>query len=158
MKNKFTTLLFDWGNTLMIDFPDEKGPMFAWSKVKTVMHARKVLHILCKTYRCCIATNAKDSSKEDIVKALKRGRINKYISEIYCYKEIGFEKSSKEYFQRIIGNAQKKFLMIGDVLESDIVGANQFGIDAILYDPKNLYPDYNGIKINDLIQILAILL
>lgn len=158
MNNNFTTLLFDWGNTLMIDFPDEKGPMFTWSKIKTVKHAQKVLQNLNKKYRCCIATNAKDSSKEEIIKALKRGRINKYISEIYCYKEIGFEKSSKEYFQKIIENAPKKeFLMIGDVLESDIIGANKFGLDAILYDPKNQYPNHNGTKINDLIQLLDIL-
>jgi FMN phosphatase YigB (HAD superfamily) len=159
MNNYFNTLLFDWGNTLMIDYVDEKGPMFTWSKVKTVKHAQKTLKKLSKKYRCCIATNAKDSSKEEIIKALKRGRINKYISEIYCYKAIGYEKSSKEYFERIISNNNKeKYLMIGDVLESDIAGANNFGLNAILFDPTNRYPEYNGTKINDLIQLLAILL
>lgn len=154
----YTTLLFDWGNTLMIDFPDEKGPMYTWTRVKTVAQASKVLRVLRRKYRCCIATNAKDSTKEDIIKALKRGRINTYIAAIYCYKEIGHEKSTAAYFQAIIGNGNKKeYLMIGDDLQSDIEGAKQFGIDAVLFDPQNKYPGYEGEKIQKLSTLIYIL-
>lgn len=28
------TYLFDWGDTLMVDFPDQEGKMCNWSKVE----------------------------------------------------------------------------------------------------------------------------
>ena len=98
----YKTLLFDWGNTLMVDYPDQKGPMYKWKKVKSIKNAQKVLIYLSRKYNCCLATNAKDSLKEEISKALKRVKLNKYIKNIYCFKEIGHEKPTKEYFQKIV--------------------------------------------------------
>jgi len=142
----------------MVDYQDQKGPMYKWEKVKSVKNAGIVLKYLSTKYNCCLATNAKDSTKDEIAKALKRVKLNKYIKEIYCFKELGHEKSSKEYFQKIIkDNNPADFIMIGDNPETDIYGAENIGIKSILFDPENKYKTFSGKKIiglNELINIL----
>ena len=64
------TFLFDLGNTIMRDFPDEKGKMKAWNKIEAMPNAEMMLEKLYQQHDCFIATNAKDSLKEDIIEAL----------------------------------------------------------------------------------------
>ena len=45
-------------------------------------------------------------------------------------------------------------VMIGDNLEFDILNPLKHGIDAILYDPDNRYPEFNGKKIRNLIELI----
>jgi len=44
--------------------------------------------------------------------------------------------------------------MIGDDLEKDVLGALKCGLNAILFDPDNRYPEYNEMKVNDLNDLL----
>jgi FMN phosphatase YigB (HAD superfamily) len=46
--------------------------------------------------------------------------------------------------------------MVGDNIESDIYGVQKNGIDTILYDPDNKYPEYDGKKISDLMKLLEL--
>lgn len=149
--------LFDWGNTLMKDFKNESGPMYLWSEVDIMPKADIVLEKLSKQADCYIATNAKDSNKADIIKALKRVKIDLFFKDIFCYKEIGFPKPSLQYFQEVhnrLDTPKDYISMIGDNLEKDITGALEFGFNAILYDPQNKYTDYHGLKIQDLTDLL----
>ncbi|MDH5880600.1 hypothetical protein L8S15_16030 [Vibrio sp. S/42/10] len=66
-------VLFDWGNTLMVDFPDVQGKMCDWERVKVVECAREILCELSKTHQLYVATNALDSSEQDIYPALEAG-------------------------------------------------------------------------------------
>jgi putative hydrolase of the HAD superfamily len=119
------TLLFDWGNTIMIDYPDQKGPMYKWKNVEPVKNAQEVLSALSKSCRCYLVTNAKDSSKNEIVKALYRAQLDIYFTDIFCHKEFRCEKPSKEFFDKVIHiiNNPPQCLMVGDNLQKDIVGA-----------------------------------
>lgn len=149
--------LFDWGDTIMKDFPNETGKMHEWQKVVAMPNAEQMLKELSQLTDCYIATNAKDSDKRDIIKALQRANLDIYFKGIFCYRDIGFSKPSKEYYDVIIDklNVKKEYLvMVGDNLESDILGAQKNGIDSILYAPKNKYPDYKGKRITDLLQII----
>ena len=149
--------LFDWGNTLMKDFPDEKGPMYSWNKVMIMPDTDKMLNELYKTADCYIATNARDSNKEDIIKALRRVHIDHFIKDIFCYKEIGFPKPSKEYFSEVFKRLNtdiENVTMVGDSLENDISGAVKFGFNAVLFDPENKYSGYHGLKISKLTDLL----
>jgi FMN phosphatase YigB (HAD superfamily) len=133
-------ILFDWGNTLMIDFPDQNGPMYLWDKIEAVPNADICLSNLSRDYSCYIATNAKNSTKEDIIKALKIVKIDKYIEDVFCYKEIGFEKPSKEFFDCVIDKLQLKkeeIIMVGDDYQKDYLGARNYGLSAIFYNPGN---------------------
>ena len=103
-------ILFDWGNTIMKDLPSETGVMHNWSKVEAMPNAEEMLKELSQHTDCYLATNAKDSQKEDILKALQRVNLHTYFKDIFCYKEIGFLKPSKEYFDTIFKklNVDKK--------------------------------------------------
>ena len=130
--------LFDWGDTLMVDFPSEDGPMYKWSKVAAIVGAEELLRELSKTACCYVATNAKASTEADIRKALARVGLDKYIKGIFCFRGLGFEKPSKEFFSSILAslNSEKnEIVMVGDSLENDINGALNFGFDAIWFNP-----------------------
>ena len=149
--------LFDWGNTIMKDFPNETGKMHTWHKVEAMPNAEKMLRELSQLTDCYLATNAKDSDKEDIIKALKRVNLHKYFKDVFCYREIGFSKPSKDYFDAIIEKLKvqkENIVMVGDNLESDIIGAQRSGIDTILFASENKYPDYNGLRVSDLVMIV----
>ena len=155
----YKAILFDWGNTLMVDFPDEKGPMYSWKKVVATQNALMAVKKLSLTIKCYIATNAKDSSKEDIYKALRIVGLEKYIEDIFCYKEIGFEKPTIEYFEVVInrlGIGREEIMFIGDDFEKDYLGARKNGINSILYDPNNKQMDIKD-RIIDLLEIMNVL-
>lgn len=133
-------LLFDWGNTLMIDFSDEVGPMYTWKKIKAVKNAEACLSELSQKFPCYIATNAKDSNKDDIYKALDAVYLRKYITDIFCFKEIGYEKPTTEFYKTIFNKlslSPDEIILIGDDIEKDFNGAIRNGIRGILFDPDN---------------------
>ncbi|MCK5148887.1 HAD-IA family hydrolase [bacterium] len=149
--------LFDWGDTIMKDFPDETGAMHCWQKVEAMPNAGKMLRELSRQADCYLATNAKDSSKEDIIKALQRVDLHNYFKDIFCFHEIGYAKPSTQYFDSIVKRlniSRKDMVMIGDNPDTDIKGAEEYGIDSILYDYDDKYRDYQGARIVDLMEIL----
>lgn len=154
----YENYIFDWGNTLMVDFPSEKGPMYAWPEVQAVPGAEDLLRELSRFSDCFIATNAKDSSEADIRRALARVRMDRYISDIFCYMNTGVEKPDKAFFLKIYSKLKadkKQTVLIGDSLEKDIYGALDFGFDAIWFNAgKKSVPD--GIKsVTKLSQIIG---
>jgi len=143
----------------MKDFPDKSGSMYTWDKVEIMPSADTTLRELSQRTNCYLATNAKDSSKSDIIKALKRVHIEKFFTDIFSFMEIGFRKPSKEYFKIILKRLNmdnEDIIMIGDSIDSDLSGAQRNGIDMILYDPDDKHQDYKGLKINDLMMLLEL--
>lgn len=129
-------LLFDWGNTVMVDF-NLTGPMYAWPKVEWVPGAEGSLHQLSVKYPCYIATNAGMSDGEAVLKGLKRVGADKYFSGIFCSADIGFEKPDKRFFQEIICKLEclpEELVMIGDNYKKDIEGAKLCGIRTVFFD------------------------
>lgn len=150
--------LFDWGGTIMKDFPDQKGPMYTWKKIEIMPNADTMLERLSKKTACYLATNAKDSTKEDIIKALKRVKLDKFLKDIFCFRELGVAKPSNAYFSAIISKLGLKLediVMVGDNLKSDIHEVQKHGIATILYDPQDRYKEYTGRKVTDLIMLLS---
>ena len=126
-------LLFDWGNTVMIDF-NLPGPMYEWHKVEWVPGAAESIQELSVKYPCYIATNAGMSDGEAVLKGLKRVGADKYFSGVFCSADIGFEKPDKRFFSAIIqklGYHPEELVMIGDNYQKDIEGAKLSGIRTI---------------------------
>jgi len=149
--------LFDWGNTIMKDCSSKKGAMYTWDRVEAMPNAKKVLKKLSSSANCYLATNARYSTKEEIYNALRRINLNSYFKDIFCFRDIGFLKPSKEYFDFIINKLdvkKKDIVMVGDNLDTDIRGAEDYGIESILYDYQNRYKDYSGIRIADLQSLI----
>ena len=152
-------VLFDWGNTLMVDYPDQRGPMYTWSKIDTTENAEECLEIISKSIPCFLATNAGDSTKEEIYKALNIVGLDIYISDVFCSKEIGYKKPSKEYFKTILNRLNlnpEEIAFVGDDIENDIHGASNVGIIPIHYDPNSI-SNFKGLKIENLINLINIL-
>ena len=104
---------------------------------------------------CYIATNAKDSTKEDIYKALSLVSIRKYITVVFSYNEIGHEKPTRDFYNFIFNKlslAPYEIVLIGDDLEKDFRGALQNGVCGILFDPDDKYAGA-GPRIKDLLEI-----
>ncbi len=75
---------------------------------------------------------------------LENSGIIDYFDVILCSEEVGKTKPSPEVFQHALhlANAEKKeSLMIGDDYHADIIGAERFGIQSILFDPDQKHQD-----------------
>ncbi|UWZ98872.1 HAD family hydrolase [Vibrio splendidus] len=154
------TVLFDWGNTLMIDFPDAQGKMCDWETVQEVSGARTLLVELSKTHQVYVATNASDSSKDDIIRAFERVGLSQYILDYFCKASIGFSKFESGFYPAIIsklGVAPQDITMVGDTLEKDIYPALEAGLQAVWLntegvDLKSEHP--NILQVQNLSELL----
>ncbi len=137
--------LFDWGNTLMVDFADQEGKMCEWDKIQAVNGAHEALNRLSKKHEIYIATNAGDSSVLDIEQAFQRVGLAKYATGYFCKANLGFGKGDAEFFNEIACRLKRQvsdFVMVGDSLNKDIYPALMAGMDAIWLNTLS-------IKIND---------
>jgi putative hydrolase of the HAD superfamily len=123
----------------------------------------KVLTELKKRgYLLHIITNGFKEVQHD--KLINTG-LNKFMTNVFISEDIKSPKPSYEIFEYSIksSNARKKeSLMIGDSWESDIIGAKNFGIDQVFFNPGKLKIDYEyygepTFTIEELTQLLSIL-
>lgn len=96
---------------------------------------------------------------------LRGSGLLKYFSSFFISEDVGYSKPDKKFFDAIIQSEDRissdNSLMIGDRLQSDILGANRSGIDSVWFNPdrKNNHMNYNPkYTVNNYKQILNILL
>ncbi|HCE3215913.1 TPA: HAD hydrolase-like protein [Vibrio parahaemolyticus] len=138
--------LFDWGDTLMVDFPDEQGKMCNWTKVQAVDGAEDVLSQLFKSHKIFVATNAADSTELDIKVAFERVNLTQYISGYFCKSNLGVGKGTPSFFSKIMQSLNlepSSIIMVGDSLEKDIKPAIMAGINAIWFNPSQTKSGFN---------------
>lgn len=148
-------ILFDWGDTLMVDIPGQAGPMYEWDRVEIVPNADTCMRELFRQFPLYLATNAKDSSKEDIRKALAAVNLDKYLMDVFCFQEIQAMKPSQYFFQYVFKKTNfhaSELLFVGDDLEKDFLGAKKYGMNAILFDPRGKHPEVPD-RVDDLADI-----
>ncbi|MBJ2148788.1 HAD family hydrolase [Vibrio sp. IB15] len=155
------TVLFDWGNTLMIDFPDAQGKMCDWEIVQEVSGAQALLAELSKHHNIYIATNAADSSKTDIIWAFERVGLSQYIDGYFCKASIGLSKYEPGFYPAIIsqlGIKPKESTMIGDTLEKDIYPALEAGLQAVWLNTEGTIADTNLpiVEVKNLTELLEL--
>ena len=119
----------------------------------------EMLEKLSLTHKLYIASNGIGITQHT---RLKNNNLNKYFDKIFISEEIGSKKPDREFFDIIlkaIGVEDKgEVLMIGDTLTSDILGANNVGIDSCLVDihgieNSEINPTYKIAKTIDLLNI-----
>lgn len=105
-------------------------------------HAIETLESLKKDdYKLHIITNG---FKEVQFIKLKNSGLIDFFDVILCSEEVGKTKPNPEVFQFALNKAnavKKESLMIGDDYHADIIGAEKFGIQSILFDPKNKHKE-----------------
>ncbi|MDD9158405.1 HAD family hydrolase [Aliivibrio sp. S4TY2] len=134
--------LFDWGDTLMVDFPNTPGKMCDWKTVQAVDGASEMLALLSqKGHLLYVATGADDSSVQDIELAFERVGLSQFISGYFCKSNLGLSKGSPEFYQGIadkLGVEPSQLTMVGDSLEKDIISAQEAGLNAVWFNPLGL--------------------
>ena len=137
----YRTVLFDWGDTVMHDYPERINPMVEWETVEVVEGIAEILAFLHSTGRQIIlATSAAISDEEQIRGALKRGGLDTYFSRIYCFKNTQLPKG-ETFYRYILDDLQlspSNALMVGDGFEKDIQIPNQLGMYGVWYNPKSV--------------------
>lgn len=102
--------------------------------------AKELLHTLSNAGFTLVAgTNGKTSTQ---YQRLAATTLDQYFAHIVISDEIGVAKPSTDFFAHIFNlypkKAKEDFIMIGDSLRSDILGAQQALIDSIWYNPNHL--------------------
>ncbi len=144
-------IIFDWGDTVMRDFPECPGPMANWEHVEWIPFVEDALNFLHQNYVCCIASNAGFSDTALMRKALERVGADKYFQFFFTSKDLGHEKPDQRFFIKIaenINTGTEHCLMVGNDYKKDIAGAKATGMKTIFFNEKQLsgeFPDADKI-------------
>lgn len=117
----------------------------------------ELLEYLTNKYKLAIITNG---FKEIQFEKLKNCELDKYFTKVICPEDSGFQKPNKKMFQYSLSslNAKKEHsIMVGDDLNVDIIGASNFGIDTIYFNPKSIITNKPSYEVNYLLEITKVL-
>ena len=126
-------IIFDWGDTLMKDFPFE-GAMVSWPHVEAVPGTKDALERLQERFVCAVASNAGVSDGELMAQALDRVGMRQYFRYFFTSKELGIEKPDPEFFREILRRMEiqpGECIMVGNSYEKDIAPARIVGMRTI---------------------------
>jgi putative hydrolase of the HAD superfamily len=99
--------------------------------------SERVLAYLQKKYTLHIISNG---FKETTLTKMSLCNLNPYFSNVFISEDVGVNKPDKAIFEFALqkaGAGKQESIMIGDSLEADIRGAQDFGIKAIFFNPLN---------------------
>ena len=137
---RYSTVLFDWGDTVMRDDLASTVPMVEWQTVEVIEGIADVLEYLhSSARRIVLATSAAISDENQIRGALARGGLDGYFSHIYCFKNTNLSKG-EAFFRHILSDLDipaSDALMVGDGFEKDIQAANAVGIFALWFNSRS---------------------
>jgi FMN phosphatase YigB (HAD superfamily) len=138
---RYSTILFDWGDTVMRDYPERTTPMVEWESVEVIEGIAEVLAYLhASGRRIILATSAEISDETQIRGALARGGgLDAYFSHIYCFKNTQLPKG-EAFYRYLLNDLQLSApdaLMVGDGFEKDIRVPNALGMFAVWFNPKS---------------------
>lgn len=135
---RYSTVLFDWGDTVMRDHPEITIPMVEWETIEVIEGIADVLEYLRSSgRRIVLATSAAISDEGQIRGALARGGLDTYFSHIYCFKNTNLPKG-EAFYRHILSDLHipaADTLMVGDGFEKDVQNANAAGIFGVWFNP-----------------------
>lgn len=137
---RYPTVLFDWGDTVMRDYPEITIPMVDWENIEVIDGIADVLEYLHSSGRqIVLATSASISDESQIRGALARGGLDTYFSHIYCFKNTNLPKG-EEFYRHILNDlniSASEALMIGDGFEKDVEVPNKLGSFAVWFNSRS---------------------
>ncbi|PTT03096.1 noncanonical pyrimidine nucleotidase, YjjG family [Pedobacter sp. HMWF019] len=117
--------------------------------------SEKVLSYLQKKYSLHIISNG---FKESTLTKMEVSALNPYFKNVIISEDVGVNKPDKAIFEHALQRAEalkEESIMIGDSLEADITGAQNFGMKAIFFNPqKKEAPEYVDWQIHHLEELL----
>ncbi|MCU0392562.1 MAG: YjjG family noncanonical pyrimidine nucleotidase [Thermoflexibacter sp.] len=110
-------------------------------KPHLIPHSLEILTYLKEKYELHIISNGFEEIQKQ---KMKSSGILTFFSEIITSETTQYRKPSKEIFEFAVDKIKtdkQKTIMIGDNLTTDVIGANNAGIDAIFYNPEKVKHD-----------------
>lgn len=107
------------------------------TKTNLFRGSEEVLGYLHKKYTLHIISNG---FKETTLTKMNVSGLNPYFRNVIISEDVGVNKPHKAIFEYALNKAQaqkQESIMIGDSLEADIRGAQDFGMKAIYFNPLN---------------------
>jgi putative hydrolase of the HAD superfamily len=128
------------------------------TKTNLFPNAHETLAYLQSKYTLHLISNGFKESQD--IKINGTG-IGKYFTHIIISEIVGVNKPDPGIFEHavnIAGTTKAQSIMIGDSLEADVLGALNFGMDAIYFNPFNAAkPDEVPVQISDLKELTLLL-
>jgi putative hydrolase of the HAD superfamily len=97
--------------------------------------SEEVLHYLKSKYTLHIISNG---FKETTLIKMELSGLNPYFQNVIISEDVGVNKPDKKVFEYALDKAaalKDESIMIGDSIEADIRGAQEFGMKAIFFNP-----------------------
>ena len=123
--------------------------------------ALDLLQYLSTKYKLYCASNAIYNQQ---INRLKLSSMHDYFSGFFISEVIGYQKPTKEFFDYCFANMEgvnpTNTIMIGDSLTADILGAKNYGLKSIWFNPygkqnkTEIFPDFT---VENLLQIKNII-
>ena len=136
---------------------DEKYLHTCPTKTNTIPNAIEVLEHLKPHFQLHILTNGFNDVQS--VKLEKSGLMD-YFDKIITSESAASKKPSPQIFEftmRTIGADPQESLMIGDILNTDIKGARDYGIDQVYFNPGKVTDYQATFAISNLLELKEIL-
>jgi HAD superfamily hydrolase (TIGR01509 family) len=127
-------VIFDWGDTVMRDFPGNTGSMAYWPKVEIIAGVDQVLDHLHKYFICCLASNAGDSNSELMAIALSRVDLRQHFDYLFTSRELNVKKPDPMFYREILRRLMlepEECVVIGNDYHKDIIPAKIVGMITI---------------------------
>lgn len=137
--NGVEAVVFDWGDTLMRDFPQFEGAMVHWPRVERMPGVAETLRFLTGRIVLCVASNAGDSDADLMGRALERAGLRRFFDQLWTSRELGAAKPSSAFFQAILRELElesQACVMVGNDYEKDIVPAKAAGMWTVWLAPS----------------------
>jgi HAD superfamily hydrolase (TIGR01509 family) len=140
MNNKpspIKAIMFDWGHTLMDEVKSIETPLDTGSidLMPGVLETLPQIKLPMGVW-----ANTKNYSASDVEIWLRRAGISNYFSCVVTSSGVGYRKPDARFFSAALekcGLKKDEVLFIGNQLNSDIKGANDFGIKNVWLSREN---------------------
>ena len=123
--------------------------------------AENVLSALSKKYKLYAVTNGLFAVQSP---RIRDARLDRFFDGYFISEDIGFSKPRVEFFDiafsKTEGFEKEKAIIVGDSLQSDILGGKNAGVRTCYYNPNNkenkgkIIPDYEIKKLSELPRLL----
>jgi len=128
------------------------------TKKRLFPYAHETLDYLHKKYNLYVITNG---FNEVQFTKLKNSELDKYFVKVFTSEDAGAQKPNPTIFEHALNNVnadKKESIMIGDDLTVDILGAKEFGLDQVFFNPfKKVHTEEITHEINSLKELQEIL-
>jgi len=147
VKNTDFNLAKELSNKFIIECPRKKALM---------PNAGKVLDKLSQDFELGIITNGFDDTQN--IK-LKYSEIDHYFKWVVTSESSGYRKPAKGIFDFTLdysGGSLENIVIIGDNLQTDILGAKNAGWKSVWYNPQKKLIAPSQLQVHDLIELPAL--